>query len=69
LPLAVHTPLIKANLGFKECKKLMMKEILKKRLTIIVLGLITIAEVIMSGEVGGSLMLWLLYGLYKFFTW
>lgn len=39
-----------------------------KNQTVIVLGIITIAELLVSGGIGGSILLWCLYGIYKIST-
>ena len=37
--------------------------------TIHILGIITLAELIISGSMGSSVMLWILYGIYKILTY
>jgi hypothetical protein len=45
-----------------------MQEILKNNLVIICLTVITIAELIISKNFGGSIFLWILCGIYKYFS-
>ena len=42
-----------------------MKEILKNRLVIILLSVISITELITSGSLNDSIYLWIGYGIYK----
>lgn len=41
---------------------------MKKRITVIVLGVITIAELLIRKDIDNSGILWLCYGVYKFIT-